>query len=228
MKTTSATTSDSTRATLSAAFAATHNPATRAVAAPRPHSANRHRLLSRFVIWNALGVAGMLGVVKAGYFTLLWDADPDRLTLWSVLGIGAVFLCGLVVAGYRIMRVSQELDWVDAHPGARGASPEATKIRLFSRIAHVRDIANLLVVLGLFGTVSGFVIALSGVTPEAAGDVASIRPMVSMLISGMGVALHTTIAGLALNVWLMVNYRLLATATASLYAKLIKGSGCEA
>ena len=35
------------------------------------------------------------------------------------------------------------------------------------------------------GMVIGFIIALLGVTAEEAGDVSSVRPMVSTLISGM-------------------------------------------
>ena len=192
--------------------------------AARVHNVNRHRLLSRFAIWNALGAAAMFGVIKAGYFTLIWDADPDRLTFWSVISICAVFVVGLVLAGYRIFGVSQELDWLDARPGVHAGDREATKLRLFSRIAHIRDFATLLVTMGLLGTVVGFTVALSGVVPETAGDVAAITPMVSAMVAGMAVALHTTIAGLVLNVWLTVNYRLLATATASLYAKLVRGA----
>ena len=190
----------------------------------RAHNVNQHRLLSRFAIWNILGAAAMLGVVKAGYFTLIWSADAGRLTFWSVISICVVFVVGLALAGYRIFGVSQELDWLDVRPGVHAGDREATKLRLFSRIAHIRDFATLLVTMGLLGTVAGFTVALSGVSPETAGDVEAITPMVSAMVSGMSTALHTTIAGLVLNVWLMVNYRLLATATASLYAKLVKGA----
>ena len=40
------------------------------------------------------------------------------------------------------------------------------------------------------GMVIGFIIALSGVTAEEAGDVSSVRPMVSTLISGMWLPLY--------------------------------------
>jgi SAM-dependent methyltransferase len=78
-----------------------------------------------------------------------------------------------------------------------------------ARIAPIRHIANSLVFLGLIGTVIGFIIALSGVRPEVASDVSAIGPMVSTLISGMSVALHTTLVGSLLHLWLMVNVRLL-------------------
>jgi biopolymer transport protein ExbB/TolQ len=72
------------------------------------------------------------------------------------------------------------------------------------------------VLLGLIGTVVGFIIALSGVDPQRASDVSAISPMVSTLIRGMSTALYTTLVGSVLNIWLMVDYRLLATGTVKL------------
>ena len=66
----------------------------------------------------------------------------------------------------------------------------------------VRRCGRFLVAFGLLGTVIGFRIALSGVSPEAAGDAGAIQPMVASLIAGMGTALSTTIAGLIGSLWL--------------------------
>jgi biopolymer transport protein ExbB/TolQ len=78
------------------------------------------------------------------------------------------------------------------------------------------------VFLGLIGTVIGFIIALSGVNAEAAADVSSIGPMVTTLISGMSIALYTTLVGAILNIWLMINYRLLEGGTVTLATKIIE------
>ena len=85
----------------------------------------------------------------------------------------------------------------------------------------MRHAAGSLVLLGLIGTVVGFIIALSGVDPESASDVQSIAPMVSSLIEGLSTALYTTLIGSVLNVWLMINYRLLAGGTVKLVTALI-------
>lgn len=86
----------------------------------------------------------------------------------------------------------------------------------------IRHFANALVLLGLIGTVIGFVIALSGVDPATASDIKSISPMVSELLAGMAVALYTTLAGAVLNLWLMINHRLLAGATTRLVTSLVE------
>ena len=96
----------------------------------------------------------------------------------------------------------------------------ATRLRLSHRIAVVRHIANSLVLLGLIGTVVGFILALSGVDPEIAGDFASVSPMVSTLIRGVSTALYTTLVGGVLNLWLTVNYQMLATGTVKLITSL--------
>jgi biopolymer transport protein ExbB/TolQ len=76
-------------------------------------------------------------------------------------------------------------------------------------------------VLGLIGTVAGFIIALSGVTAEEAGDLAAVQPMIAQLISGMSIALYTTLEGAVLGLWLTVNHRILATGTSTLYSDIL-------
>ena len=76
--------------------------------------------------------------------------------------------------------------------------------------------AGTLVLLGLIGTVVGFIIALSGVDPDKASDFDAVAPMISTLIQGMSTALFTTLAGAVLNVWLMINFHLLAGGTVKL------------
>ena len=56
---------------------------------------------------------------------------------------------------------------------------------------------------------------------ETAGDVEAIGPMVTTLIDGMSVALYTTLVGAVLNIWLMVNYRLLEGGTITLLTAIV-------
>ncbi|MBI3454125.1 MAG: MotA/TolQ/ExbB proton channel family protein [Rhodospirillales bacterium] len=96
------------------------------------------------------------------------------------------------------------------------------RAKLVARNGVVRHVANTLVILGLIGTVIGFIIALSGVKPDAASDVKAIGPMISTLILGMSVALYTTLVGAILNIWLMINYQMLTTGTVNLVAAIIE------
>ena len=123
----------------------------------------------------------------------------------------------------RSARVARYLAALESRDGqSRPLAASALKLKLGARIASIRHLANSLVFLGLIGTVIGFIIALSGIDPNAAADVDSIGPMVSTLISGMSVALYTTLVGAILNVWLMVNYRLLESGTVTLVTTIVE------
>ena len=195
----------------------------------------RHLLVLRFALLN-LVTFGFLAVAYVnGYIHMIVAADRTGLSI----AIFAVFISGLGLCGYKIVEVNRDLNAAqDRNPPAtslaarhaeklRGKAADgrtvlagAMRLTLSHRIAVVRHIANSLVLLGLIGTVIGFIIALSGVDPEKASQFESISPMVSTLIQGMSTALYTTLVGAVLNLWLMTNYQMLATGTVRLITTL--------
>lgn len=194
-------------------------------------------LLLRFAVVNLTGAA-LLGAAWAqGWIDPIVMTDDTRLCLLIFL----VFLLGLGLAAEKALMLSRELNALDHRvpvPGSRVAGhlaaiagrdgqvranlAGALKMKLAYRLAGVRHVASSLVLLGLIGTVVGFIIALSGVNPDTVADVASIAPMVSKLLEGMGVALYTTLVGSVLNIWLMLNHRLLEGAAVHLITHLVE------
>jgi MotA/TolQ/ExbB proton channel family len=185
---------------------------------------HRYLLLLRFILANAIALALVSAAAGQGWVGAILAADQGGLCR----AIVAVFVVGLVWSGQRAVQLSRGLNELERFvrlPGApapaylddvagHGADSRAIlasnlRLKLASRISPIRHLANSLVLLGLIGTVVGFIIALSGVRPEVAADVHAIGPMVSTLIGGMSIALYTTLVGSLLNVWLMVNVRLL-------------------
>ncbi|MGF1476789.1 MAG: MotA/TolQ/ExbB proton channel family protein [Geminicoccaceae bacterium] len=199
-----------------------------------PH---RYLLLLRFSLLNVVAVA-MVGVAAAqGWLGTVLAADEGGL----VRGIVAVFIVGLVWSAQRTYQLSHQLNELQRFSNTPGAPAPAyvvnvterpgdsrallassLKLKLANRIAPIRHIANSLVLLGLIGTVIGFIIALSGVSPEVASDVNAIGPMVATLITGMSVALYTTLIGSILHLWLMMNVRLLEGGTIKLLTATIQ------
>jgi hypothetical protein len=199
--------------------------------------AHRYLLLLRFILANVIALALVGAAAGQGWIGALLAADEGGL----VRAIIAVFLVGLVWSGQRAVLFSRGLNELERFikvPGApapayleavAGRAAESRmllasslRLKLASRIAPIRHIANSLVLLGLIGTVIGFIIALSGVRPEVASDVAAIGPMISTLINGMSVALYTTLVGSLLHVWLMVNVRLLEGGTVKLLTATVE------
>ncbi len=194
-------------------------------------------LLLRFVVVNAVALAMLATLWLQGWLALVFESDITRLTVV----ISAVFVVGLIVAATKVWRCSHEINAVRtddqgaetrlrwyrdltgrAADGARGMLADCLRSRLYARIAVVRTMANSLVVLGLIGTVVGFIIALSGVDTSAATDASTVGTMVSRLIQGMAVALYTTLVGAVLHIWLMMNYQVLATGTVNLANAIIE------
>ena len=197
----------------------------------------RYLLLLRFTLLNLFGF-GLLGAAYAhGLVAQALIADRTYLSVVIFL----VFLVGMGLSAFKVWQTSHELNSVRDFergadsPAARylfpmtGADADsranlvgALRMKIAHRTAVVRHIANSLVLLGLIGTVVGFIIALGGVDPEHASDVKAIAPMVSTLIQGMSTALYTTLIGAVLNVWLMANHQVLAGGTVKLITSLVE------
>lgn len=206
-----------------------------------PVMAYRHRLIFRFAVVNLAAIALVAAAWLHGWIDEVIRADDSGL---SVVIFG-VFLFGLVACTRRICTVTAQINdfeaivrrgaapmadsWTAAYlaaaqdrdAGTRSIAAAALKSRLRRSIAVVQHVAGSLVLLGLIGTVIGFVVALAGVDPDRAADVTAITPMVAQLISGMSVALYTTLVGSVLNVWLTVDFRLLSAGAATLLDEIV-------
>lgn len=170
-------------------------------------------LLLRFTLANAFAVALLAAAWAVGYVGQVLVADTSHLSI----AIAAVFVLGWLFACRAAALISRDLNRVRRRDDAFPHEPiDNLKERLAGRIAVVRQTANTLVLLGLIGTVIGFIVALSGVKPGEAGDASAIGPMVSTLIHGMSIALYTTLVGSVLALWLTVLHRILATAASKL------------
>ncbi len=199
-----------------------------------------HLVVLRFALFNVVAAGLAFAIYLQGWL----DAAFRDFTLWLSLAIIGVFLFGLALCAERVWRTSMELADLAAgapRPDSRARALAATferglledrpvavqllRLRMSGHIAIVLHTANSLVFLGLVGTVIGFIVALSGVDPQLAGQVDNVGPMVSTLLSGMSIALYTTLIGALLHLWLVVNYRLLASATLRLFGAIVEAGG---
>ncbi len=198
---------------------------------------HRHLLALRFALLNVVAA----GLLTAVYLQGWLDGALLGYTAWMTLAICAVFLFGLLLCTTRIWRINHELNaveegapanrtragwYLDSISGRSGDSRTISagllRNRLGGEIAIVRHTAESLVFLGLVGTVIGFIVALSGVDPEASTRVDDVASMVGTLVAGMSIALYTTLVGAVLHVWLMINHRMLASGTSDLFNAIVE------
>ena len=197
---------------------------------------HRYLLVLRFALFNVVA----FGLVAAIHLQGWLAGAIVGYTGWLSAGIFGAFLFGLALCGVRVWRVSRELNdlragtprrgsraarYLDAAAGRdphdRTLNANVLRMRIANYIGVVRHTANSLVFLGLVGTVIGFIIALSAVDPENSVSVDNVAAMVATLIQGMSIALYTTLLGAVLHLWLLVNYRMLATGAMHLFNAIV-------
>lgn len=197
----------------------------------------RYLLLVRYILINVISASILFAFYIQGWL----DAIFVKNTREFVFLIFAVFIYGFLICSFKVWQTCTELNDIrsgNPKPESRAGKYFATiynhdresrsigatvlRAKLTNRITIVRHIANALVLLGLIGTVVGFIIALSSVDPAASADSDTIAPVIARLINGMSVALYTTLVGSVLHIWLIVNHRLLTTGTVNLYSAIVE------
>ena len=197
----------------------------------------KYLLILRYSLINLVGLIFLFVLITQGYVTKAIKADITNM----VIVILALFAIGFVLAAYRTFWLSKELNYsflkvlpthsianmflqdskkLDA--SARNNLAASLRIKLSSKINYIKFMANTLVILGLIGTVIGFIIALSGVDGSVSSNPEEVSKMVSTLIQGMSVALYTTLVGSICSVWLNICYQIMSTGANNLLSKIIE------
>ena len=192
----------------------------------------------RYILVNSIGLAFLLALLSQGYVKKAFEADVTNM----ILVIIGLFAIGFITAFLRTLWISRELNHANSNipkenslaaefinsaegldASSRSNLAASLRIKLSTKINHIKFIANTLVILGLIGTVIGFIIALSGVDGSGvSSDPEEVSKMVAVLISGMSVALYTTLAGSICSVWLNLCYQILSTGANRLLSKVIE------
>ena len=188
-------------------------------------------LFLRWLALNITGAAILLTFHLHGMVAPVFLAD----TSYICFVIALLFVYGMALCGWRVWKTSRELNHVRNGDGgkirdfaalSRGVDRESVKeafeIKLMARIGFVRYISSSLVMLGLLGTVIGFIMVLTQIPANAVGDASQVGKLVSTLTSGMGVALYTTLVGAITNLWLNANYTILRTGVINLIAAILE------
>jgi len=171
-----------------------------AQANPPANSTRSYIHLSRFLIINTAAVALLVAAWLKGWLGMVVAADRSYMTLV----IAAALVFGLYLCASRMIGLRRYVASLK-HP----ALSEPRRTVLLMRIGMVRHIANNLVMLGLIGTVLGFVIAFAGIEPGMIGDTEMAAGMITQVVDGMGVALYTTLVGAIAHIWLYGCYKIL-------------------
>lgn len=130
-----------------------------------------------------LSRCAVLQAIGAAFLVALWIADIANKPFETQ----NAFLCWLIVgmAGLGILCL------------------------FLQRWRDVEWIATHVVRIGLLGTVIGLIIAFSAAGAGGSSDPDEVRAMIASVVDGMYVSLYATLLGIATNLWLKINLRLL-------------------
>ncbi|RUW85587.1 MotA/TolQ/ExbB proton channel family protein [Mesorhizobium sp. M1E.F.Ca.ET.063.01.1.1] len=146
----------------------------RRLSGPYSDGCTPQAFLSRFIVLQAIGAAGIVGLWAVGIAGKPF-AGNNAFLCWLIAAVGALgVLC-------VFLRRWHDVDWLATH----------------------------VVRIGLLGTVVGLIVAFSAARTGGTADPNAVRSMIGSVIDGMYVALYATLLGIATNLWLKINLRLL-------------------
>ena len=122
--------------------------------------------------------------------------------MFSAAIVAALWIAGL--AGRPFESSTAPLCWLIAGIGALGIL-----CVFLQRWRDVQWLATHVVRIGLLGTVVGLIIAFSAARQGGSADAAEVKTMIAAVVDGMYVSLYATLLGIAVNLWLKINLRLL-------------------
>jgi len=160
----------------------------------------KNLLLYRFVLFNSLMVGLMAWLASKGYISLVVASDPTGISL----GIAALFGLAGVSTAVQAWKVTRDKN---AHKAgtytAKGKAKRGIKLERISRASDA------MALLGLVGTIVGFIIAFATADPASLLNAADVGTGVAQMMKGMGIALYTTLTGAVLGGWTGENYNML-------------------
>ena len=210
---------------------------------------NPNALLYKWLVINSFAALLVYIAWLRDWISLVIDSDASYLSIV----IGLVFGVFLLTSSFHILAINREIGWFagGAKNGAaadyysrlrrKGANSAGDKIdqgllastlraRMFMPIQIVAYVANVLILLGLIGTVVGFVIAVNGLGDSIAGgtNIERVQGVLGQIVNGMGVALFTTLVGAILGgLWLQIHYQMLVRAVGGLVVDIVERADIE-
>lgn len=160
----------------------------------------KNLLMYRLLLLNSSLISLMVYFWFKGYVPLVLAGDPTGISLGI---IGLFIITGLATVG-QAWKVSRDKNaFSEGRLTSKAKAKRAIKLKRIMRAGHI------MALLGIIGTVTGFIIAFAGTDMAAMNSAADVSAGVFTMLKGMGVALYTTLVGSVLGGWTDENYHML-------------------
>ena len=152
-------------------------------------------------------------VYDLGVLSLIIDSDKSRISL----AILVIYFCATIHWYILSIALSKQIDAIDSVSiGKDIKTISLMEDDLSNKHALGYMIVDILLKLGLTGTVIGFILMLLPIGEIKDFDTQIIQQLLSKMSGGMAVALYTTLTGLITSIFLRLQYFLLDSSLTSL------------
>ena len=155
-----------------------------------------HRLFLRWWLVYTSILIGLTVFTLGDGWNDLWEKDVTKLSFVII----AMFLGMSQWCGYKTWLMSRFID--------RGEKIEDE--HMMEKVENTMEAgwftSELCLTIGMAGTVTGFIMMLSGFTKVDVSDVSTIQGLIKSLGTGMSTALYSTLTGLICSTLLKIQY----------------------
>lgn len=160
----------------------------------------RYECLIQTVFFNLTGFL-LLGWAWAnGWIQYAIESDPTMISLI----IYGVWFVGILLMIYKSFNLDRMIWRMKQGNLSYEKTPHSLREHFTSKSKVFRDLAYTCAMLGLIGTVTGFIIAFFGISPEMLTNLDNMIQVVGQMLAGMSVAFFTTLTGSVAALWLEV------------------------
>ena len=161
------------------------------------------RPLLRWWLFVSLIVVVAFAFTYFGLFLEVYDKDRTKLSFLII----TIFIATTIHCGKETLKVSNALE-------GKNSKEEISNIDWRGRQEIGWFISDLLLTIGMIGTVAGFLIMLAGAFAGVdLGDEEAMKGVLERMAKGMSTALYTTLFGLICGGFLKIQYFNLERAT---------------
>jgi biopolymer transport protein ExbB/TolQ len=173
---------------------------------------------AQIVIINMIAFALLYMFWLNSWVHLAIAADPTGI----VFVIAAVLLWGLYLSLTKAIQLDKEINNLEQTKTQLGNhTHDSLTMRFTNRLQFIQLLSSSTIMLGLIGTILGFIIGLYGITPESLYSIDLMTRSIAQILSGMSVAFYTTLVGCMANLWLEFNTTILNQGLVKLYYRLV-------
>jgi len=167
----------------------------------------------KFLMVNIFVMFFLLFFYNKGYLDDIFIKDSSRISLIITI-LCFIFIVYQIYFSFFISSLDSKLKQKNLEyffsllkvENNKNFSSDIFYNLIFLKLKVTKDIANMATVLGLMGTVIGFIYVLIYLDTNALKSIETLPVALEHISKGLGIALYTTLVGTFFNVWMTFNF----------------------